>query len=100
MTFLDAGVPWREHVGAGSSGAWKIRSSRNRSAFYRTAAGDYDYQRVDPGLDLVSLDELLTAIDAVQRRVTATQWPSRRICLHQATDQERTTLYEAIGVST
>ena len=33
-------------------------------AFYRAAASDYAYERVDPGFDLVGLDELLTAIDA------------------------------------
>jgi SAM-dependent methyltransferase len=33
-------------------------------AFYRAAASDYAYQRVDPGFGLVGLDELLTAIDA------------------------------------
>jgi demethylmenaquinone methyltransferase/2-methoxy-6-polyprenyl-1,4-benzoquinol methylase len=33
-------------------------------AFYRAAACDYDYQRVEPGFDLVGLDSLLRAIDA------------------------------------
>lgn len=32
-------------------------------AFYRAAARDYEYQRVDPGFDLLGLDALLTAID-------------------------------------
>ena len=33
-------------------------------AFYRAVASDYDYERVDPGFELIGLDELLTAIDA------------------------------------
>jgi demethylmenaquinone methyltransferase/2-methoxy-6-polyprenyl-1,4-benzoquinol methylase len=33
-------------------------------AFYRVAASDYNYERVDPGFDLAGLDGLLTAIDA------------------------------------
>jgi demethylmenaquinone methyltransferase/2-methoxy-6-polyprenyl-1,4-benzoquinol methylase len=33
-------------------------------AYYRAAASEYEYQGVDFGIDLVGLDELLTAIDA------------------------------------